>query len=95
VTGVEAAVLAEVVPLPAHGDVLPDVRGDDRWLRVTWHAEADVVVLSIWREGTCVGTARGARDDVPALVQALVLGLAGEERGTARLGRPARPAGRP
>ena len=69
--------LADVVMLPAHGEVLPDARGDGRWVRVTWHQDADVVVLSLWREGTCVGTARLARDDVPVMVSALVGGLAG------------------
>jgi hypothetical protein len=69
--------LADVVMLPAHGEVLPDARGGGRWVRVTWHQDADVVVLSLWREGTCVGTARVARDDVPVMVSALVSGLAG------------------
>ena len=33
---------------------------DDRGqaLRVTWHSEAEVVVLSIWRADQCVGTVR-------------------------------------
>jgi hypothetical protein len=69
--------LAEVLTLPAHGEILPDARGGGRWIRVTWHQEADVVVLSLWREGNCVGTARVAREDVPVMVSALVQGLAG------------------
>ena len=73
--------LAEVLTLPAHGQVLPDARGGGRWTRVTWHQEADVVVLSLWREGTCIGTARVARDDVPVMVSALVGGLAGPSTG--------------
>lgn len=72
--------LAELRTLPVHGEVLADARGGGRWLRVTWHHEADVVVLSLWREGTCVGTARVGRDAVPALVAALVDGLAGPPR---------------
>ncbi|MDQ1618814.1 MAG: hypothetical protein QOE19_1383 [Actinomycetota bacterium] len=78
------AALAEVLTLPAHGEVLPDARGGGRWMRVTWHQEADVVVLSQWREGTCVGTVRLARGDVPLLVQALVEGLADEPESTGR-----------
>ena len=33
---------------------------DDRGqaLRVTWHAESGVVVLSVWRADECVGTVR-------------------------------------
>jgi hypothetical protein len=70
--------LAEVLALPAHGEVFPDARGAGRWIRVTWHQEADLVVLSLWRQGTCVGTARVTRDDVPMMVSALVQGLAGQ-----------------
>lgn len=38
------------------GEVFVDDRGQA--LRVTWHAEAGVVVLSIWRGRACVGTVR-------------------------------------
>lgn len=71
--GDESSVLA----LTAHGHAVPDQRGGERWMRVTWHAQAGAVVLSIWREGTCVATARVDRAEVPALVSALVDGLAG------------------
>ncbi len=36
-------------PLPAAGEVFLDARGAGRALRVSWHAEADVVVLSLWQ----------------------------------------------
>jgi hypothetical protein len=85
--GLEAA-LAEVLTLPAHGEVLPDARGGGRWLRVTWHHEVDVVVLSQWREDTCVGTVRLARSDVPLLVQTLVEGLADDSGTPGRRRRP-------
>ena len=39
-------------------------------------AKAGVVVLSVWRDGSCVATMRVERCDVPALVNALVEGLA-------------------
>jgi hypothetical protein len=67
---------AEVVALPSSGEILADARGGDRWMRVTWHDEAGLVVLSIWRHGACVATLRLPRDQVPALVSALVDGLA-------------------
>jgi hypothetical protein len=89
--GLEAD-LAEVLTLPAHGQVLPDARGGGRWLRVTWHHEADVVVLSQWREGTCVGTVRLTRGDVPLLVQTLVEGLADETEGPGRRRRKPGPS---
>ena len=66
----------QVLAFPASGEVIPDQRGDGRWMRVTWHSEADVVVLSLWRETGCVGTMRLDRSQVPGLVAALVDGLA-------------------
>ncbi len=64
-------------PVPARGEVFLDARGGDRSLRVTWHPEADVVVLSLWRGSVCAGSFRLAVDDVPALVAVLRDGLAG------------------
>lgn len=64
------------VATAATGVVLADARGGGRAMRVTWHHEVDLVVLSIWRDGTCVATVRVTRADVPDLVNALVSGLA-------------------
>jgi len=66
----------EVLALPSSGEVLGDVRGNGRWMRVTWHDEAEVVVLSLWKQMSCVGTLRLDRTDVPGLVDSLVKGLA-------------------
>ncbi len=52
-----------------------DARGDGRALRLTWHHEVDVVVLSLWREHVCAGTFRLVRSDMNAFVGALVDGL--------------------
>jgi hypothetical protein len=62
-----------VTPLPAHGEVIAgrDIAG--RMLRISHHAELDRVVLSIWDGGRCVGTVRLATEDVPDLVNALVV----------------------
>ena len=67
---------AEVVALPVGGKILADARGGDRWMRVTWHDEADLVVLSLWRGDACVATFRLTPEQVPALVNDLVAGLA-------------------
>jgi len=67
---------ATVIRLPAHGELLADARGGSRWMRVTWHDEVDLVVLSLWKDTSCVGTLRLDRSQVPALVAALVDGLA-------------------
>lgn len=52
-----------------------DARGDGRGLQLTWHCEADVVVLSLWRDNLCTGSFRLPAEDVPALVAALRSGL--------------------
>jgi hypothetical protein len=64
-----------VTPLPATGEVFLDPRGSGRALRVSWHGEADVVVLSLWSSGTCTGTFRLPVEDVPDLIDALRDGL--------------------
>ena len=76
----EAAVLA----LPASGEILRDLRGGGRWMRVTWHDEVDAVVLSLWKQTSCVGTLRLDRSQVPELVDSLVRGLAGPTDSGAR-----------
>ena len=69
---------SNVVALRSSGEIIPDQRGGGRWMRVTWHDEVGVVVQSLWRETGCVGTVRLDRSQVPALVTALVDGLAGD-----------------
>lgn len=67
---------AVVLPVPRHGEVFTDARDGGRALRVTWHPEARRLVLSMWRDGVCVGTHQLPADDVLRLVHALVDGLA-------------------
>jgi hypothetical protein len=57
-------------------DVVLDRRGEGRALRVTWHHEASVAVVSVWREDRCAGTVQIQADDVPALIAVLAEGLA-------------------
>ena len=57
------------------GEVFLDTRGNGRAMRLTWHHEADLVVLSMWRDGTCAGTFRLAKEDVNPFIDALVDGL--------------------
>jgi hypothetical protein len=44
-------------------------------LRVTWHPERDLVVLSVWQDDRCVGTFRMAVQDVPRLSGLLAAAL--------------------
>ncbi len=55
---------------------LPDVRGGHRALQVTWHERDDVFVVSTWRDGECVASARLAPAEAAALIGALAEGLA-------------------
>jgi hypothetical protein len=77
---------------PRTGQVFLDPRGEDRSLRVTWHQESQLVVLSLWRANVCAGTFRLADDEVPDLIALLRRGLddaydAARER-VERLDRP-------
>lgn len=64
-----------VTPLPLTGEIYLDARSPSRALRVTWHHEAGLVVLSLWRETTCAGTFRLAIEEVPDLIDVLRAGL--------------------
>ena len=60
---------------PRTGSVFLDPRGEDRTLRVTWHQDSQLVVLSLWRDNVCAGTFRLAADEVPDLIALLRRGL--------------------
>jgi hypothetical protein len=62
-------------PLPLTGEIYLDARSPARALRVTWHHESGLVVLSLWRENVCTGTFRLAVDEVPDLIDVLRAGL--------------------
>jgi hypothetical protein len=65
-----------VRPLPETGSIFLDARGGDRALRVSWHQESGLVVLSLWRDNVCTGSFRLAVDEVPELIAMLREGLA-------------------
>ena len=62
----------------SRGELFLDDRGEQRTLRLTWHREVDLVVLSLWREGRCTGTFRLRVSEVPTLIAALQQGLEGD-----------------
>jgi hypothetical protein len=64
-----------VSPLPAHGGVHVDPRGDGRALRISAHPELGLVTLSIWRGDRCVATHQVPTADVPGLVGLLTEAL--------------------
>ena len=67
--------MATARPLPAAGEIFLDARGGDRALRVSWHHESELVVLSLWRDNVCAGSFRLGVDEVPALIELLRRGL--------------------
>jgi hypothetical protein len=62
-------------PLPELGSIFLDDRGDGRALRVSWHSESDLVVLSMWRDNICVASFRLGVEEVPDLIAMLRAGL--------------------
>jgi len=67
--------MTAVSPLPDGVEHFLDTRGGARALRVSWHHEADVVVLSMWRGQECVSSFRLAIEEVPELIAVLREGL--------------------
>lgn len=62
-------------PLPMTGSIFLDARGEDRALRVSWHHDCDLVVVSLWRDNVCSGSFRLSVEEVPALIDMLRRGL--------------------
>ena len=67
--------MATVAPRPLGAEFFLDTRGDARSLRVRWHHQDGLVLLSLWRGGECTGTFRLPVEDVPVLIEALRAGL--------------------
>jgi hypothetical protein len=62
-------------PLSSMAEIFLDARGNGRALRVRWHTEQELVVLSLWRDNVCAGTFRLPVDQVPELIELLRAGL--------------------
>jgi len=77
--------MGQVVPIHDASIAVEDVRGS-RTLQVTWHDDAGLVVLSLWRAGVCVGTVRVDAADAAAVAALLVEGLERRERADADAG---------
>lgn len=71
--------MESVSPLPAQGSVFFDPRDEGRFLRVSYHEDLGVFVLSLWRDATCLGTFRLGTDEAPRLIHAMVTALVGED----------------
>jgi hypothetical protein len=73
--------------LPRRQEVLVDERGVS--LRLTWHAERDQVVLSLWHDGVCAASFRLPVEEAPRLAGFLMAAMGDWAGGIAR------PAGEP
>jgi hypothetical protein len=67
--------MGDVSPIPQQGAVFFDPRDEGRFLRVSFHEDQSVFVLSWWRESTCLGTFHLAPDEAPRLIHAIASGL--------------------
>jgi hypothetical protein len=56
--------------------MVEDVRRDDTFMRVTWHEESDVFVVSHWRGEVCIAATRVPAGAAPDLINLLLRGLA-------------------
>jgi hypothetical protein len=82
-------------PARDHGGAwFADERGVERRLRVSWHADRQLFVLSLWQGDACTATFRLPLGQVPRLVGALLEGLGEAATGAAsRRARGARGGG--
>lgn len=67
--------MTAVAPAPLGAEFFLDARGGARSLRVRWHREENLVVLSLWRGDECSGSFRLTVEEVPPLIEALRAGL--------------------
>jgi hypothetical protein len=58
-------------PAPASGGVVPGRDVPGRVLRVSSHADAQRVVVSLWQDGQCLATVRLGQPEVSDLIRAL------------------------
>ena len=61
--------------------MLPDVRGKGTFVRVTWHPDRRLLVLSHWRDDVCVAASRLPIEDAAPLIAMLADAL-GDAAGT-------------
>jgi hypothetical protein len=66
-TAVAALPVAPVL-LPAAGGIYQDTRDDGHALRVSYHPEVELCIVSIWRGDACAGTVRLSRKDAAELI---------------------------
>lgn len=72
----KAVTIADMRPqLSPHGRWIADQRGEGRAVRVSSHVEGGFLVVSTWKEDTCVATVRLLPEEAALLVGGLAEGL--------------------
>lgn len=71
---------------------LPDIRGGNRYLRVTWHKETSAVVFSHWQDDICVTTTQISLRDATQLISLVVAALKESAFGGAEVASTSSPA---
>jgi hypothetical protein len=82
--------MGDVQPLPRRQEIFVDERGVG--LRVTWHPEREMVVLSVWHGATCTASFRLAVADLPRLT-GFLSSVMGDWTGEVLAARPRPPKG--
>jgi hypothetical protein len=54
--------------MPAVGDLFTDIRGGQRTMRVSYHGDRGVLVVSLWAGTVCRGSFQMAADNVSKLI---------------------------
>jgi hypothetical protein len=65
----------EVAGKPAQRVFLADLRGNDQYLRVTWHPDSAVLVVSHWTGRVCTASTPVALEDASTLIDMLFASL--------------------
>ena len=73
--------------------LITDARSDGKHLRVTWHRDRGLFVVSIWHDDVCTGTVQVPIADAPQLIGLFVDGLAQRATDPTEGRRPRRSPG--
>ena len=68
--------MPEISPFPRVGTVFVDPRNAGRSLRLSWHPELALFVLSMWRDEACLGSLQLVPAEAARLVAELTATLA-------------------
>jgi hypothetical protein len=83
--------LRHVIELAVRRAFFPDSRGDDQFLRVTWHPCTTSIVVSHWAGSICVASTVIPLDSAPDLIGLLVGALSDAATSARTDGAPTPP----